>query len=713
MKLTELQQSIVKIEEQTEDRKTACLASAGSGKSTVIENRVYHLVKNKKVKPEKITLFSFSRAATKEIRGRLKDKLGSQMFKKLNISTIHSFCYHIIREHYTPGRITEINVMANAQLAKAVDKMIGNAYPSDSYFDANSEEYMKELSDSLKQNRKPDFSPMYRDLHDIVEEWMRERDLYLFDHLLYMTYELFQQKPELRRQYQSKYDYWFIDEAQDTTKIMIDIVELLMKDDTYLFMSFDIVQSLYQFAGADPFNLMAFVDRIGAEIVQLDETFRFGPTIAELADMIVETVDLDERYKMKTKTRQMSNTPLYIPSGSYQMNKVDIADDIQGKINDGVNLKDITVLSRTNKPLVEYQKELAKRGIPSQMKFGYIWNRKEIKLLFTLVRLFKKWSPEDLIYVTQTLPGTYGIDRKRIKMMRREYRSDDVVDFLSHFITHKVKGIGDATRSGIARLTKTMESAKTVIEEGDPEMFKHLAETVEMGDCDFMKGSYNEEGGSNAGERWEFVSILDEFRSDNEVEPFEVEAAIKIEFTTESESEEKEAVQLKTIHSSKGETLPYIYMLADTFNSRFIKDEDSLRSELFVLYVAVTRTKTELQIWGELIPHFAFLEETEMEIIASEEELEERAERKPVQMGATLLDTLKKDRKFVNNYNPLRHRPFTSLEAKAQTEMAVLMKVKTPQGMTQDVWLPKSQLGYNAQLDSFAAPEWLHRKIGL
>lgn len=704
MKLTERQQHIVRIEETTENPYIACLASAGSGKSTVIENRVAHVVNDLNVRPQKIAVFSFSRAATKEIRTRLKAKLGTGKFNDLTVSTLHSFAYHLVRNHYKEG-ITKINIFGQSQLFKTAKSFVERASLDSDMSGIDAEFFVEEYSASRKQNRRPSFVGEYWQLYQKIRDWMAERSLYTYDDLLYLTYKILSENDDLRQTYSNQYDYWFIDEAQDTTQIMIDIVEILLRKDTKLMMSFDIVQSLYQFAGADPFYLMAFLDRINAQIVQLDETFRFGPTVAKLADEVVRNIDLDERYKMFTRTHQVSNNVMYIP-GSFERTN-DICDDIEQKVHSGVSLNDISVLSRTNKPLVDFQKQLAKRGIPSKMRFGYFWNRKEIKLLLTIVRLFRENMLDDLLYVTKNLNENFDLDKKRLRLMYSEHHDDNVLEFLRYFLNNKVKGIGVAIKGGIRKLISYFEQVNGLLTDESRDentgLFAAIAEAMNFSECEFMRDIETQEGTSNVEERWQFIDVLDSIRNEKEKDPFEIENLLKIEFTTEDE-DEADAVQLKTIHSSKGETLPHVYLLADTFNPRFMATEDDLRSELFVLYVAITRTKTELQIWGQLPTPFTFLHKIDMDVfLDDEEELEEPDEGGP----KTLLEEIR-SRTVIQNNRVRQPVAIDVVSAMAETAKAVRMKVRTLDQREVEQWIPKSQM--TVLNDQIAIARWLATK---
>lgn len=705
MKLTEKQQRIVDIEAYTQNPYIACLASAGSGKSTVVENRVAHLVLKKKVHPSKITLFSFSRAATKEIRDRLQVKLGNQLFQSLNVSTLHSFCYHVVRRHLNPGKETPINIFGQGQFFKLASSFIDNAEDEVSLCDP--EAYVEEVESSAKNNRKPEFSGPYKALNRQVRNWMSENNLYLFDDLLKLTYNIFSTRPQLKLEYSQLYDYWFIDEAQDTTRVMIDIVELLIRPDLKLMMSFDIVQSLYQFAGADPFYLMAFIDRIGGEIMQLDETFRFGPTVAELADMVVSQIDIDKRYKMFTQTRQTSNPPIYVPVVATDIVRSKIAEDILWKVNNGTPLGDISILSRTNRPLLGFQKELARYGIPSKLKFGYLWDRKEIKMLLTVVRLFDQHNSEDLTYLTKNLAPSFGIDKKRARLMYSSYKSKSIIEFLQYFLENKVRGLGVAANNGIRLLLSYIERVAEIIEdaENSSTVFSEIAKALDFNDCDFMRDKTTEEGQNNREERWEFIEVLDTIRNEKEPDVFQVESMLRLEFTTEDEKD-SDVVQLKTIHSSKGETLPHVYLLADTFNPKFMTDENSFRSELFVLYVAITRTRDELQIWGKLPPSFEFLEECEME----SPDLEELAVA-GVEQGMPSLAVQLLERPMIRENRVRRPIPLVNATPIRESAKAVMFEIEHPERGRVQQWLPKSQM--TVIDDRLAVSQWLMTKNNL
>jgi hypothetical protein len=284
---------------------------------------------------------------------------------------------------------------------------------------------------------------------------------------------------------------------------------------------------------------------------------------------------------------------------------------------------------------------------------------------------------------------------------------EKVTDFLHYFLENKVKGLGIAANGGIRKLLTYLEEVEKLLyaenREENTKLFNDIAKALDIDECDFMRDTENEEGRSNREERWQFIDILDTIRNEKEEDPFEIETMLKIEFTTEDE-EDADAVQLKTIHSSKGETLPHVYLLADTFNPKFMTTEDDIRSELFVLYVAITRTKTELQIWGRVPPQFRFLHETDMDVfIGDDEELEEPDEDGP----KTLLEELY-NRPVLRENRIRQPVPVNVVAAITETAKAVRMKLKTTDQREIEQWIPKSQM--TIVNDQIAVARWLATK---
>lgn len=591
MKLTERQLSIVQLEKTTNNPKVACLASAGSGKSTVVQHRVSYLVNELGVDPKKIGLFSFSRTATKEIRDRLQIDLSTQDYKNLTISTLHSFCYSIVAKYIVKGNL---EIMQTPQLVNLCKAFIENSKDS-AIQELKASSFVNSVESVFRDNSSlMELSAAEYSLWQKIRTWMDKRNFYLFSELLYYSFDLLKKNQRIREKYQENFDYWFFDEAQDTTKVVIDILNLLIKPSTNLFLSFDIIQSLYMFAGADPFYLMNFCNQHNMEILHLDETFRFGETISKYADKIVKTINIDDKYKLFTKTKQTSEDVVF--SEVQEKDSVSfVCDDIEKLVKEGVTLSDINVLCRINKQLIFYQKELAKRGINSKLRFGYLWNRPEIKLLLTLLKLNYRNNKDDLMYVMKNLPKNYSIDKSRAKMMYSSYKSKEVIPFLRYFLDNKVAGVGPVIKNNIKNLCDLFQKIEVLVKNESSMFFIDLANLININEAAFMQADYTKDNINNKEERWEFIEILDILRSEKECSLIEFDNMLKLEFTTEDVNT-KDAVNLKTIHSSKGETLPYVYLLLDEFSSRFINTDIEYLSELFILYVAVTRAKHKLNI---------------------------------------------------------------------------------------------------------------------
>jgi DNA helicase-2/ATP-dependent DNA helicase PcrA len=701
MTLTAKQMEFVKIEEHTDNMRVACLASAGSGKSTVITNRVVHLVQDKNVSPDRIALFSFSRAATEEIKERLVAMLGQLTFLDLTISTIHSLSYKIVREHHDKiGYSKAFNIMSESQMIQSIL----------TFLDDYEEFLLMDKSEKVGVARSiyDDFLQVYQgersedtlkginlQIYNKVHRWMKSKNLITFAQLLFYGHNILRDYPEVRYYYQNKFDYIFLDEQQDSTKIMIQIIQLLLREDTRLFLAFDIMQTLYEFNGANPYYLMEFCNTENIEIRQLNETFRFGSEITQISQSVISRADIPEEFKLETETVQADNiVNFYKVSPSRQV--AHIVSQVEKKIAEGVDINDINVLCRTNAPLTIVATELAKKGIKSRLRVGSIFKRKEVSLLLKVIRLHFTMDVKELADIVSEM--RMSLDQKTLKSIEQEWKSNkideldgSVYGFLKYAIETDIKGIGTLRKQNLCAVYDMFLEAKDAIDNANEHyfLFESLFEIMNMETMKFVDRTGDEDSDPLFDIR-NFVGILDSVRQEfMDLGIDEFENFLKIEFIHPPKELDDGAVNLRTIHSSKGLTLPYNFLMLDHFRLDEIDN-----SELFCLYVGLTRTKKELHVYSSQLEGsmFEFLltkDYAEIEIVEEDEE--------------SILEKLEKS-PYMKFNSALAEVEVPVQDVRRETAKAILVKLTN--GSSD--WLPKSKT-YVSEGKVYI-PRWLARK---
>ncbi len=272
------------------------LATPGSGKTTVLVTRLGYMVLCREIDPKSILTMTYTVAATKDMKSRFAAIFGETAASGLAFRTINSVSKSVIdyfgRNH--AGRAPFDLVTDEGELNRLVREIcqsVNEGYPEDSEirevrrlitYIKNmmlTEEEIEKLDSEI--DRLPEIVRRYRDA-------LRQRHLMDFDDQMAYAYTILQKYPVVLHDFQERFAYICVDEAQDTSRIQHAIIRLLASGSENLFMVGDEDQSIYGFRAAYPDALLRFEsDHPGAKILLMEENYRSGEEIITTANRFV------------------------------------------------------------------------------------------------------------------------------------------------------------------------------------------------------------------------------------------------------------------------------------------------------------------------------------------------------------------------------------------------------------------------------------------
>ena len=272
------------------------LAVPGSGKTTVLVTRLGYMVLCRGIPPERILTMTYTVAATADMRSRFASLFGPALAEKLEFRTINGVSARII-QHYerSLGRKAFDLVTDERELTALVGEIyrgITRDFATESIVKTIRTwiTYIKnmQLSDEEIETLQADdvkIGPVYREYCRIL----RQRRWMDYDDQMVYAYQILRQYPQILRDFQTKYPYLCVDEAQDTSKIQHKIIALLAKGSENLFMVGDEDQSIYGFRAAYPEALLKF-DKVhpNAKVLLLEQNYRSTVQIVEAADRFIQ-----------------------------------------------------------------------------------------------------------------------------------------------------------------------------------------------------------------------------------------------------------------------------------------------------------------------------------------------------------------------------------------------------------------------------------------
>ena len=347
------------------------LAGPGSGKTTVITNRVRYLTEKAGVDPSHILVITFTRAAAREMKERYAQMTRAGC-SRVSFGTFHSVFFLILKLAY---RYQAANIVREEQRIQFVRELLEHCVlevEDEGEFIASvlSEISMVkgELMDLDHYYAKNCSEDVFKQLFLGYEEQLRKRRLLDFDDMLVMCYQLFKERPDILSAWQNKYKYILIDEFQDINRIQYEIVRMLAEPENNLFIVGDDDQSIYRFRGAKPEIMLGFErDYPDAPRLLLDQNYRSSRQIVEAAGNVIR--HNRTRFPKDIRAARGNGRPLDIREWPEPIDEsLAIAGELRDYASMGSAYEDMAVLYRTNlgpRLLIE---KLMEYNIPFNMR---------------------------------------------------------------------------------------------------------------------------------------------------------------------------------------------------------------------------------------------------------------------------------------------------------------------------------------------------------
>lgn len=268
------------------------LAGPGSGKTFTVIQRINYLVKEAFVPPDKILCITFTKAAALEMQERYFYQKKSECNSNENVhfGTIHSVCYHILKES---GKFRQYSLIKESNKRKLLEMLLVNKGLKEftqfgaisDILDAVSRKknglaYMQE--EFLKED-------LFEEIYTDYQVLLKERKLLDFDDMVVNCLQLLKENSYLCCKWQERFEYLLVDEFQDINEAQYSFIKLLAAPKNNLFVVGDDDQSIYGFRGAVPAIMEQFVtDYPDAFLLCLTENYRSGEQIVTFANKVIE-----------------------------------------------------------------------------------------------------------------------------------------------------------------------------------------------------------------------------------------------------------------------------------------------------------------------------------------------------------------------------------------------------------------------------------------
>ena len=347
------------------------LAGPGSGKTTVIIQRIRRLTEKMGVSPYRILVITFTKAAAEQMKTRyaaLQGKSG------VMFGTFHSVFFRILRQ--ACGYSVE-QVLSEDERRNTLQKLVTEARISVQ----DQEEYIQQFFSqySLMKNQLLDVSDFMPDglpkdefvaLTKKFDGWKRRNEKIDFDDMLTECYDVLSQDEKVRKAWQDRFDYILVDEFQDVNRAQYACLQMLAAPKNNLFVVGDDDQSIYGFRGASPSFMLDFPkDFPGTEKVFLDVNYRCSGRIIRLASQVIGTNV--SRYAKEIKGNRELGDRINVFVAKDSGDEAELtAQKIAHLLEEGMPIEEIAVIYRTNIQGGAFARALFRRGIPYHLRDG-------------------------------------------------------------------------------------------------------------------------------------------------------------------------------------------------------------------------------------------------------------------------------------------------------------------------------------------------------
>lgn len=603
MALNEMQQLAV----DTTEGPLLILAGAGSGKTTVLVNRVEHIISSHLATPWQVLAITFTNKAAGELRERLVSAIGEEA-NDIWAYTFHSCCSRILRRFgekigYT-NHFTIYDTDDSRRVMKQCQKQLGI---EDKLI--NHKSILAEISrakDSLispeeyKQTAQNDFrKSKIAECYELYQAQLKKSDAMDFDDIIFNTVKLLEENEDVRNIYQTQFKYVMVDEYQDTNHAQYVLTSLLADKYKNICVVGDDDQSIYRFRGATIENILSFENHYkGAKVIRLEENYRSTQNILDGANAVISH---NKNRKGKTLfTRSGSGDKIvYKTVMSESEESQYIIDEIVKNVNNGMKYSDHAILYRMNAQSRNLEVMLTKSGISHRIIGGHrFFDRKEIKDIVSYLAVINNPSDNvrlqriinvpkraigDTIFANVLEIGA-GLGMSAFEVCERAdefQKTSRSASKLMNF-TKMIRDFQECIENGMG-LNDLLQEVLDVTKyldylQEEPETYEDRVNNIKELSSMFIK--YEEESeDANLSEFLEDVALISDIDSYNE---------------------DEDAVVLMTLHSAKGLEFPVVFipgMEEGIFpgNQSMFSEED-LEEERRLAYVGITRAKKKLYL---------------------------------------------------------------------------------------------------------------------
>ncbi len=631
------------------------LAGAGSGKTTVLVNRIAYIIRygnayhstyvpfdlnegelnmlekavtapmsntelgelltrfaESPARPWQVLAITFTNKAANEIKSRLVSAFpeDEDVASSIWAGTFHSVCMRILRRFYAEAGLKEgFTVYDTDDAKKAMQAVMRTlnidekALPIKTVLNVISrakdrlitpESFLLEMGNDYRYK-------LIEKVYAAYQQRLSDSNALDFDDIIGRTVKLLSENEEIRRLYQNQFRYISVDEYQDTNVAQFHLTELLSGGSRNLMVVGDDDQSIYKFRGATIENILNFNKVFkNATIVRLEQNYRSTQSILDAANAVISHNKKSEEMKKALWTNKGQGQKIRVLNPDDQSAEARlIIDTVQQKVREGEKYRDFAVLFRTNAQSNALENAFARSGVPYRMLGGVRFSdRKEIRDIVAYLQLINNHADKERLLRIVNEPRR-GLGDKTLAAVEEiaVFEGISMFDVMAKADQYLALSRSAKTLMGFAAMIGELSARVSEVP-----LDQFVDEVLERTGYRQMIRDLGEQEAERLDNLDEFISNVLEYQQSAETpsltEFLEITALVA---DVDRYDDTADAVVLMTIHSAKGLEFPKVFLPGFEEGifpgmQTVLAGEAEIEEERRLAYVAITRAKDELYI---------------------------------------------------------------------------------------------------------------------
>ncbi len=594
------------------------LAGAGSGKTSVITQKIAHLIENCRIPADRITAVTFTNKAAREMKSRVQKILSHEKSRGLTVSTFHQFGLQFLRYElkHTP-------LKPNFSILDADDcqRLLAELMVRDNLSGAERRELVHEAIKKISDWKNDLIAPKdaaetlddpedlgFVHLYELYERNLRAYNAVDFDDLIAMPVRILRENHEVKDKWQNRIRYLLVDEYQDTNTAQYELIKLLVGRIGRFTVVGDDDQSIYTWRGAKPENMALLKqDFPNLEVVKLEQNYRSTNHILGAANAVI--ANNEHMFEKSLWSDKGDGEKIRVITCNNDFDEAErVAKEIlTHRLRNNQTWDKYAVLYRSNFQARALEAQLRQLEIPYKLSGGTsFFARTEIKDLMGYLRIII--NPDDdaafLRVINTPKRGIGSVTLEKLGL------------FAQHCGTSL---LGACTRAGVkealgAKAGATIQSFGEFIEHYTRELHDNSDPMplvrqmiTETGYIDYVKESSKnpqQEKGRLDNIEALYLSIAALINRADDEHDKTIDAVIRkmvlLDMLEQQQEEENtNKVNLMTLHAAKGLEFDYVYIIG--CEEKLLPHVNSIMSanieeERRLMYVGITRAKSELTL---------------------------------------------------------------------------------------------------------------------